>query len=73
MTATALLEEARQLSVAERVELVGDLWDTILPEQDQLPLSDAHRKVLDERMARYRENPNEGSSWEEVRARLLSS
>jgi len=29
--------------------------------------------ILDERLVAFRRNPEEGSSWEEVKARILSS
>jgi putative addiction module component (TIGR02574 family) len=35
------------------------------------PVSDDLRRVLDLRMAAYRADPDAGSSWPEVRARIL--
>lgn len=32
-----------ELSVAERIQLAEDLWDSILNEQDKLPLTDAQK------------------------------
>jgi hypothetical protein len=32
-----------ELSVAERIQLAEDLWDSILNEQDELPLTDAQK------------------------------
>jgi cysteinyl-tRNA synthetase len=32
-----------ELSVAERIQLAKDLWDSVLNEQDKLPLTDAQK------------------------------
>lgn len=62
-----------RLSIAERLELVEDIWDSIAADADAeaLPVTDAERDLLDERLAEYDENPGAGASWPEVRARIL--
>ena len=59
-----------QLSVAERILLVEELWDSIASTPEAFALTDAHRHDLDRRLDRYRDNPKAGSSWEDVKARL---
>jgi putative addiction module component (TIGR02574 family) len=59
-----------ELSVAERIQLAEDLWDSILNEQDELPLTDAYKQKLDRRLENYQQDPNAGSSWETVKGRL---
>jgi putative addiction module component (TIGR02574 family) len=59
-----------QLSVAERIQLAEDLWDSILEQQEQLPLSQAQQQELDQRLESYQKNPANSSSWEEVKKRL---
>ncbi|KAB8314956.1 addiction module protein [Tolypothrix campylonemoides VB511288] len=59
-----------QLSVAERIQLAEDLWDSIIEQQEELPLSEAQQKELDRRLENYNKNPANGSSWEEVKKRL---
>jgi putative addiction module component (TIGR02574 family) len=66
----ALLTEAAKLSVSERIELVEAIWDTVAPDLDTVPLPESHRAELERRLADLDENPDAGSSWEEVRARL---
>lgn len=66
----ALLSEAAQLSLTERLELVEAIWDTIAAEHSLVPVPDSHREELDRRLADLEENPDAGSPWEEVRARL---
>lgn len=65
--------EFRHLSIAERLQLVEDLWDSIAQDAnaETLPLTDAEKALLDERLADLERNPEAGSSWEEVKARIL--
>jgi putative addiction module component (TIGR02574 family) len=63
-----------QLSVAERIQLAEDLWDSIiLTTPDAIMLSDAQTQELDRRLELQRQNPERGSTWEEVKHRLSSS
>ncbi|MGL1885483.1 MAG: addiction module protein [Reichenbachiella sp.] len=39
-------------------------------ENDPYELSEAHKQVLDQRLASHAKNPSEGQSWEEVKASL---
>ncbi len=57
----------QQLSQSERILLAEELWDSVAKNQDDLKVTDAQKKILDERMAAYNASPNEGTSWEEVR------
>ena len=67
------LAQLRKLSVAERLELVGDLWDSIAEEApDQaFPITADIGAELDRRIAEADARPEAGRPWEEVRARLL--
>jgi putative addiction module component (TIGR02574 family) len=60
-----------QLTIAERIQLVEDLWDTIIATPEAVPLNDAQRAELDRRLAAYRASPADGRSWAEVKAALL--
>jgi putative addiction module component (TIGR02574 family) len=70
MSAETLIQEARKLSIAERIRIAEELWDSVSEEQADFPLTVEQREELDRRMADYEANPGAGSSWEEVRARL---
>ncbi|MFZ5930072.1 MAG: addiction module protein [Pseudomonadota bacterium] len=65
-----LLAEAVKLSVSERIDLVAAIWDSLAQEINADPLDKAHRSELDRRLADLEANPEAGSPWEEVRARL---
>ena len=68
--AAPLLEEIRKLSVAERLELVEEVWDSIVAEGDDLPVPESHRRELARRRQAHRDDPGDVVPWEEVRARL---
>jgi putative addiction module component (TIGR02574 family) len=59
-----------QLSVAERIILVEQIWDSIASEQAAIPLTPAQEAELDRRLEAYRKSPQEGDSWEDVKARI---
>jgi len=62
-----------ELSVAERIQLVEDLWDSIalMPEPPRLTV--AQREELDRRLEDMRQNANDGSPWDEVKKRILGN
>lgn len=68
--AAPLLDEIRKLSVAERLELVEDVWDSIVAEGDGLPVPESHRQTLARRRQEHRDHPDDVVPWEEVRAQL---
>ena len=41
-----------KLSVDERLDLIGELWDSLSAEPDTVPLTDGQREMLDERLDR---------------------
>ena len=61
-----------QLSVDDRMELLGEIWDSIAANPDDVPTTDAQKQDLRARLEAYQDNPKAGSSWEEVKARLRS-
>ena len=64
------MDEIRKLSPAQRLLLVEDIWDSLADEPLSLPVTDAQREELDRRLEDYSRDPQAGSPWEEVRARL---
>ena len=59
-----------RLSVAERIQLAEDLWDSVAAETGELPLTEAQAAELDRRLADFERDPQAGASWQEVRARI---
>ncbi len=66
-----LWAELLELTPAERIELVQDLWDSIKPE-DLPPLTADEMDELDRRLAEHHRDPSTAMPWEEVKARLLA-
>ena len=58
-----------RLSIAERLLLVEELWDSIAADT---PLSDAQRIELDRRLADHEANPDDVVSWEEVQSSITA-
>ena len=69
MSARQLLEEARRLSLEERIELAGDIWASV--SESNLPVSEAQRAELRRRIAYYDDHPQErGVTLGEIKAKL---
>ncbi len=62
-----LLAEALKLSPDDRLRLIEALWDTLL--EEDLPVTQEERVLLDSRLADLEANPGDQSPWAEVRAR----
>ncbi len=63
--------EFKALSTDERIAYVQALWDFIAQSPEEIPVPDWHKEILEERLAKFRENPREGLTWEEVKKRIL--
>jgi len=75
MTSSALRKELFQLSTAEKLELVEELWDNIATEatereSEPFPLIDAQRRELRRRVQELDDHPERSRPWDEVRERL---
>ena len=68
MRATDL--DISKLSVAERIQLAEDLWDSVAAETGGPPLTDAQAAELDNRLAQLALDPGAGDSWDVVRGRI---
>ena len=63
----------KTLSLDEKLILVGELWDELSAHPDALPPRADHVKLLQERLEHYRQNPEDVTAWEDVKARILAS
>ena len=64
------LSEILQLSVAERIQLVEDIWDSIATVPEAVSLTEEQHAELERRLDAYQANPNEGISWNELKTKL---
>jgi putative addiction module component (TIGR02574 family) len=60
------------LSIAERIQLVEDIWDTIATEANSIELTEEEKKIIDERLEAYHRNPELGSPWEDVYKKITN-
>lgn len=67
---TQILQDILNLSVSERIIIVEAIWDSIKEDKEIVALSEETRQLLDDRLIAHQNNPNEGSSWEEVKSRI---
>jgi putative addiction module component (TIGR02574 family) len=58
------------LSPAEKLQLVEDLWDDLAGSPEAVPIHDWQKEELARRKANLQNNPASGLSWEEVKRRI---
>ncbi|HEU0202710.1 MAG TPA: addiction module protein [Burkholderiaceae bacterium] len=69
---SAIPSELEKLSVAERIQLVEDLWDSIARDTPEaLTFTEEQRTELRRRWKAHRDDPGSATSWEEVSGELL--
>jgi putative addiction module component (TIGR02574 family) len=61
------------LSPAEKLQLVEDLWDDLAAAPADVPIHDWQKEELARRKANLTSKPDTGVSWEEVKTRIRNS
>jgi len=69
---STLVAEILEMSIAERLRIVEDIWDSIAADSKNLRVSDDLRIELDRRLAAYENDPSAGVTWDELDSRLAS-
>ena len=62
-----LLQNILKLSIPERILMVEAIWDSIASGEEKQDLSNETKYLLDERLEMHKENPDEGSTREDVK------
>jgi putative addiction module component (TIGR02574 family) len=62
------IAEILQLPVEERLRLVQLIWDSVAADASAVPLSDAHRAVINERVAEHEADPEDVATRDELLA-----
>jgi len=62
-----LSKEIKKLSVAERILLVEEIWDSIALENEAIELSKTQKDELDRRSQSF----SSARTWEEIKAEFL--
>ena len=65
------IPDVKSLTAAEKLLLVGELWDALAAHPTEVPVSREQMAELDRRMEAYRRDPIHVISWEEIQQRLL--
>lgn len=63
-------ESIFDLSAAEKLQLVEDLWDDLASTPELVPVHEWQKIELERRRANLINNPGTGLSWEEVKRRI---
>lgn len=58
------------LSPAEKLQLVEDLWDDLAATPSDVPIHEWQKEALATRKANLTQNPAAGLSWDEVKRRI---
>jgi len=61
-----------KLNIEERIELIGEIWDSVSAETGDLALSPEMKEELDRRLNAADANPEAAIPWEEVKQNALS-
>ena len=69
---TQMMQDILKMSVPERILMVEAIWDSIATNDEQVELLAETKQLLDERLEAHKNNPKDGSSWDEVKARIKS-
>jgi putative addiction module component (TIGR02574 family) len=61
-----------KLGLAERIQLVEDLWDSIAQDETHACVSEEKRDELRRRKMRFLAHPASGRTWEQVKQQARS-
>ena len=67
------LESVFDLTPAEKIQLVEDLWDSLAATPDEIPLHDWQRDELAKRKANLAANPGSALTWDEIVRRVRAT
>lgn len=71
MSQLTIPPEIRDLPVSDRMALVEQIWDTIAEDQAEFELTIAQKAELDRRLARRQSSGPSGSTWDDVKRRIV--
>ena len=70
MPVTLSEHRVEKLTVADRLELIGLIWDSILDSGQPLPIPAWHLKEIQRRAHEADAHPENGIPWEQVKEEL---
>ena len=63
----------QELSISERIILAEKLWDSITDEGASIELTKMQKLELDRRLQAFLDDQDVGSSWGEVKERIIGN
>ena len=66
------VDTVKRLPLAERIELIEALWESVTLEGYEPPLTPEQAAELDRRLEAHRRDPNDVVSWESIKKDLSS-
>ncbi|AFW94639.1 putative addiction module protein [Anabaena sp. 90] len=70
MDISVTLNEIKALSIADRIQIVQDILESIAAEQAYPDLTTAQKRELDRRITDYEANPDNVMTWEEIKSSI---
>ncbi|HEY2412813.1 MAG TPA: addiction module protein [Pirellulaceae bacterium] len=70
MDVLSIMKEVGNWPVEDRLRLIEEVWDTLSDRKGGMVLSESHTQDLQRRLDAYRDHPQTGAPWDEVKSRL---
>jgi len=70
MSKNEIVYGIRKLNVIERLNIITDIWDEIKESRELETISEDERRLLLNRLANYRSNPDSATDWAELRQEI---
>ncbi len=64
------IKQLLELSVADRMQLIDDLWESVAADSEVIPLNEAQKQEARRRLEEHRANPGSAIPWEQLRREL---
>jgi putative addiction module component (TIGR02574 family) len=65
------IPDVNRLTPAQKLLLVSELWDDLAAHPTEIPVSREQIAELDRRVAAYRRDPSQVTTWEAIQQRIL--
>jgi putative addiction module component (TIGR02574 family) len=65
--------DVKKLSPSEKLMFVSELWNDLEAHPSELPVSPEVLSELDRRMEYFHQHPDQFTSWEAVKSKILGS
>ncbi|HEX6138116.1 MAG TPA: addiction module protein [Casimicrobiaceae bacterium] len=62
----SFVAEILKLSAEERLRLIELIWESLVRKPKDVPIGEAHRRAIDERLAEHKQDPDDVVTKDEV-------